>query len=85
MNITYDFKSNTFFHIVSSGAAKSLTMGGSPSCQMAAVNMKGPVADVVKSQINENCVMIFSKTYCPYCKMAKKVRVMRGPYINFAI
>merc|ERR1711962_614942 len=47
-------------------------MGGSPSCQVPAVDMKGPIADEVKEQINSNCVMIFSKTYCPYCKMAKK-------------
>lgn len=48
------------------------TMGGSPSCQIAAVDMKGPVADLVRQKIKENCVMIFSKTYCPYCKIAKK-------------
>ncbi|XP_068244062.1 glutaredoxin-2, mitochondrial-like [Palaemon carinicauda] len=48
-------------------------MGGSPSCQIAAVDMKGPVAQNVRNKIKENCVMIFSKTYCPYCKMAKKV------------
>merc|ERR1739842_88857 len=47
-------------------------MGGAPSCQIAAVDMKGPVADAVKEKISSNCVMIFSKTYCPYCKMAKK-------------
>ncbi|XP_064116053.1 uncharacterized protein LOC135221948 [Macrobrachium nipponense] len=48
-------------------------MGGSPSCQVAAVDMKGPVAENVRNKIRENCVVIFSKTYCPYCKMAKKV------------
>ncbi|XP_076036990.1 uncharacterized protein LOC143022581 isoform X3 [Oratosquilla oratoria] len=47
-------------------------MGGSPSCQVAAVDMKGPVADLVRQKIKENCVMIFSKSYCPYCKIAKK-------------
>ncbi|KAK4311780.1 hypothetical protein Pmani_016737 [Petrolisthes manimaculis] len=47
-------------------------MGGSPSCQIAAVDMKGPVAAKVKNQIKENCVIIYSKTYCPYCKIAKK-------------
>lgn len=50
-------------------------MGGSPSCQIAAVDMKGPVAARVKNEIKENCVVIYSKSYCPYCKMAKKVRV----------
>lgn len=48
-------------------------MGGSPSCQVAAVDMRGPEATMVKEKINDNCVMIFSKTFCPYCKMAKKV------------
>ncbi|KAK7085920.1 Glutaredoxin-2, mitochondrial, partial [Halocaridina rubra] len=47
-------------------------MGGSPSCQVAAVDMNGPVAEMVRERIKENCVVIFSKTYCPYCKMAKK-------------
>lgn len=35
--------------------------------------MKGPVANMVKEKVNDNCVMIFSKTFCPYCKLAKKV------------
>nr|XP_053628053.1 uncharacterized protein LOC128685507 [Cherax quadricarinatus]XP_053628054.1 uncharacterized protein LOC128685507 [Cherax quadricarinatus]XP_053628055.1 uncharacterized protein LOC128685507 [Cherax quadricarinatus] len=48
-------------------------MGGSPSCQVPAVDMKGPVAQMVTEIIKNNCVVIFSKTYCPYCKMAKKV------------
>ncbi|KAG0711752.1 Glutaredoxin-2, mitochondrial [Chionoecetes opilio] len=48
-------------------------MGGSPSCQIAAVDMKGPEALMVKEKVENNCVVIFSKTYCPYCKMAKKV------------
>lgn len=47
-------------------------MGGSPSCQVAAVDMEGPEAMMVKEKVQNNCVMIFSKTYCPYCKMAKK-------------
>ncbi|XP_063594185.1 glutaredoxin-2, mitochondrial-like isoform X1 [Penaeus indicus] len=47
-------------------------MGGSPSCQIAAVDMKGPVAEKVNEKIKSHCVMIFSKTYCPYCKIAKK-------------
>ncbi|XP_076036989.1 uncharacterized protein LOC143022581 isoform X2 [Oratosquilla oratoria] len=51
---------------------ESSSMGGSPSCQVAAVDMKGPVADLVRQKIKENCVMIFSKSYCPYCKIAKK-------------
>ncbi|XP_076036988.1 uncharacterized protein LOC143022581 isoform X1 [Oratosquilla oratoria] len=51
---------------------KNSSMGGSPSCQVAAVDMKGPVADLVRQKIKENCVMIFSKSYCPYCKIAKK-------------
>ncbi|CAH0393855.1 unnamed protein product [Bemisia tabaci] len=37
------------------------------------VNMEGPVAKFVKEQIPKEKVVIFSKSYCPYCKMAKEV------------
>jgi glutaredoxin len=30
------------------------------------------VASIIKSNISDNKVMIFSKSYCPYCKKAKK-------------
>lgn len=61
-------------------------MGGSPSCQIAAVDMKGPVADMVKWKVKENCVMIFSKTYCPYCKIAKKTfKDLNVPYQVYEI
>lgn len=35
-------------------------------------NMSGPVADFVKSAIAKDKVVIFSKSYCPYCTMAKE-------------
>ncbi|XP_049288960.1 uncharacterized protein LOC125766903 [Anopheles funestus] len=35
-------------------------------------NMSGPVAEFVKSAIAKDKVVIFSKTYCPYCTMAKE-------------
>ncbi|CAH1405646.1 unnamed protein product [Nezara viridula] len=36
-------------------------------------NMSGETAKFVKEAINKDSVVIFSKTYCPYCKMAKEV------------
>lgn len=38
-----------------------------------AAEMSGPVAEFVKSTISGSKVVIFSKTYCPYCDMAKEV------------
>ncbi|XP_063243006.1 uncharacterized protein LOC134542565 isoform X2 [Bacillus rossius redtenbacheri] len=35
--------------------------------------MSGPVAVKVKNIIDSDTVVIFSKSYCPYCKMAKEV------------
>jgi len=34
--------------------------------------MEGEVAQLVKEKIDNNCIMIFSKTWCPYCKSAKQ-------------
>ncbi|XP_055854900.1 uncharacterized protein LOC129918412 [Episyrphus balteatus] len=36
------------------------------------VDMASPTAQFVRSQIQSNKVVIFSKTYCPYCTMAKE-------------
>lgn len=38
-----------------------------------AVDMSSPKAQMVKDLIASDTVVIFSKTYCPYCKMAKDV------------
>ncbi|XP_066992462.1 uncharacterized protein [Anabrus simplex] len=35
--------------------------------------MSGPQAQLVKEFIASDAVVIFSKSYCPYCKMAKEV------------
>ncbi|XP_055371918.1 uncharacterized protein LOC129605919 [Condylostylus longicornis] len=35
-------------------------------------DMDGPKAEFVKAQIKGNKVVIFSKSYCPYCTMAKE-------------
>ncbi|XP_017785587.1 PREDICTED: glutaredoxin-C4-like isoform X2 [Nicrophorus vespilloides] len=35
--------------------------------------MASPTATLVKEWINSDAVVIFSKTYCPYCKLAKDV------------
>ena len=34
-------------------------------------SQKASIQQFVDDQISKNKVMIFSKTYCPYCKMAK--------------
>lgn len=46
-------------------------MGLGPSTRT--FNMSGETAKFVKEAINKDSVVIFSKTYCPYCKMAKEV------------
>ena len=43
-------------------------MGGSQS-----VDMNSEKAQWVKQEITSDCVVIFSKTTCPYCRMAKSV------------
>ncbi|KAF6198354.1 hypothetical protein GE061_008102 [Apolygus lucorum] len=37
------------------------------------VDMTSPTAQFVKDSIAQDTVVIFSKSYCPYCKMAKEV------------
>lgn len=37
------------------------------------IDMSGPVATFVRESIAKDLVVIFSKSYCPYCTMAKKV------------
>lgn len=39
----------------------------------APVDMSGAVANFVREAIAKDVVVIFSKSYCPYCTMAKKV------------
>lgn len=39
------------------------------------LDMSGPVATFVREAIAKDMVVIFSKSYCPYCTMAKKVSV----------
>lgn len=41
------------------------------------VNMSGPAADFVKKAIASDKVVIFSKSYCPYCKTAKEVSLVQ--------
>lgn len=36
-------------------------------------DMSGPTAQFVKDAITQDKIVIFSKSYCPYCKMAKDV------------
>ena len=50
------------------------------------VDMSGPVAQLVKELINSDTVVIFSKTYCPYCNMAKEVSlIQKFPFIFIMI
>lgn len=37
------------------------------------VDMSGPVAEFVKATIASDKIVIFSKSYCPYCRIAKEV------------
>lgn len=41
--------------------------------QAVAINMSSPQAQLVQNVLKEHKVVIFSKTYCPYCTMAKDV------------
>ncbi|KAG8258950.1 Glutaredoxin-2, mitochondrial, variant 2 [Homalodisca vitripennis] len=41
-----------------------------------AINMNSAAAEFVKATISSDTVVIFSKTYCPYCKMAKEVCII---------
>ncbi|XP_072016607.1 uncharacterized protein [Amphiura filiformis] len=36
------------------------------------VDMDGPEAELVREIIHEKCVVVFSKTYCGYSRMAKQ-------------
>lgn len=40
------------------------------------VDMSGPVAAFVREAVAKDAVVIFSKSYCPYCTMAKKVKII---------
>lgn len=41
------------------------------------LSMAGPVATFVRATIADNKVVIFSKTYCSYSDLAKKVSVFK--------
>lgn len=47
-------------------------MGALLSTGANSVDMSGPVANFVRESIAKDTVVIFSKSYCPYCTMAKK-------------
>ncbi|NXF75025.1 GLRX2 protein, partial [Sclerurus mexicanus] len=49
----------------------SSRMGNSQSTSVGLSN--DAAANQIKNVISENCVVIFSKTTCPYCKMAKEI------------
>jgi glutaredoxin 3 len=38
-----------------------------------AIDMSSPKAEMVKDLIKSDTVVIFSKSYCPYCNLAKEV------------
>lgn len=48
-------------------------MGGWFSTATKIIDMSGPKAEFIKNAIANEKVVIFSKTYCPYCTMAKEV------------
>ncbi|XP_053954515.1 uncharacterized protein LOC128860793 [Anastrepha ludens] len=43
-----------------------------PKKPLIGVNMSSPQADMVRDVIANNKVVIFSKSYCPFCTMAKE-------------
>ncbi|XP_077979184.1 uncharacterized protein LOC144434587 [Glandiceps talaboti] len=45
-------------------------MGGYASSE---VDMNSSEAKFIQATIHDNCVVVFSKSYCPYCTMAKEV------------
>lgn len=42
-------------------------------------------SEFVKAAIAKDKVVIFSKSYCPYCKTAKEVRISKTPTQNVVI
>ncbi|RLW05829.1 hypothetical protein DV515_00005014 [Chloebia gouldiae] len=53
--------------LAAAGGARS-RMGNS---QTASVGLSNAAVNQIQDVISHNCVVIFSKTTCPYCKMAK--------------
>ncbi|XP_002730955.2 uncharacterized protein LOC100375351 [Saccoglossus kowalevskii] len=47
-----------------------MTMGQTSS---SSVDMNSKEAKYIGEMIHDHCVVVFSKQYCPYCKMAKDV------------
>lgn len=43
----------------------------------AAIDMSGATATFVRETIKKEKVVIFSKSYCPYCTMAKSVSIFQ--------
>lgn len=50
-----------------------LNIMGAFSSKRMAVDLSSPKAVFVKDLIKSDKIVIFSKSYCPYCKLAKEV------------
>lgn len=61
----------------SKGSVATSGSGTSGTCLNMAPN------DFVQSQIDSNSVVVFSKTYCPYCKATKEL--FTGLGVDFAV
>merc|ERR1711976_1057609 len=48
-------------------------MGASASSTSAANNNNNNMKDFINGEISANTVVVFSKTYCPYCMATKKL------------
>lgn len=48
-------------------------------------DMSGPKAEFVKQAILKDKVVIFSKSYCPYCTMAKEVSFITILFYLFSV
>lgn len=50
------------------GLDSKCSMGGNSSTLL-----NTPEADFVRQEVSSNCVVIFSKTYCTYCRATKQL------------
>lgn len=64
---------NTFYWQISATLFTLLSKVMGVFSSQKPIDMSSPKVDMVKELINTDTVVIFSKTYCPYCKVAKEV------------
>ena len=50
-----------------------ISIMGLSSSRLPPANLNSPQAKLIQKLISENCVVVFSKTTCPYCVQAKQI------------